>query len=115
METKRLTSSYDDDVVLRVKQLSGVSVGRDALEVFEEARLLKSEFCGLEDEEGGDESGEDEVRIFRGGHDVCSVRVSGCAVLRLYFRGQQLDTARPRCLALLVFCISSPTLWNDPR
>ena len=28
------------------------------------------------------------------------MRVSGCAVLRLYFRGQQLDTARPRCLAL---------------
>ena len=103
---ERLASSYDDDVVLGVEQLSGVGVGRDTLEVLEEGRFLQGVFCGLEDKEGGDEGGEDEVRIFRGGHGVCGVRASGCAVLRLYFRGQQLDTACPCCSALLVFCIS---------
>lgn len=112
---ERLASSYDDNVVLGVEQLSGVGVGRDTLEVLEEGRFLKGEFCGPEDKEGGDDGGEDEMRVFRGGHGVCSVRVSGCAVLRLYFRGQQLDTVCPCCSALLVFCISSPTLWNDPR
>ena len=64
---ERLASSYDDDVVLRVKQLSAVSMGGDILEVFEEARFLSGY---LEDEKGGDESDEDKVRIFRGGHAV---------------------------------------------
>ena len=42
-------------------------MGGDILEVFEETRFLSGY---LEDEKGGDESDEDEVRIFRGGHPV---------------------------------------------
>ena len=54
-EKGELASSYDDDVVLRVKQLLASDVGHGILEIFEEG-ILGGAFRGLEDKKSGDES-----------------------------------------------------------
>lgn len=75
-----LTSSDDDDVVLRVGQ---DAVGGGILEVREEERLLGGAFRGLEDEEGGDdgEDGEVRFRVEGRGHGwMCGCAAHACTL-----------------------------------
>ena len=72
-DKRKLASSYDDDVVLRPKQVLsddtvGVNLRRDGFEITKEGqRFLRGSFCCLEDEESGNDGNEGEVGISRKG------------------------------------------------
>ena len=81
----KLASSYDDHVVLRLKQLlAGDAIransGREVPEIFEE-RFLRGSFCCLEEEKSRDDSDEGEVGILSNGRGHGCVRAGDCGVL----------------------------------
>ena len=85
-DSGKLASSYDDHVVLRLKQLlTGDAVransGREVPEIVKEERFLGGWFCCLEEEKSRDDSDEGEVGILRKGRGHGRVRASGCGVL----------------------------------
>ena len=85
-DSGKLASSYDDHVVLRLKQLlTGDAIransGREFSEIFKEERFLRGSFCCFEDEKSRDDSDEGEVGISRKGRGHGCVRASDCGVL----------------------------------
>ena len=111
-----LASSDDDDVVLRLvkRLLAGKTargdIGRNIVEVREEKRFLRGAFRGLEDEKGGDDGKEGEMR-FWGGHGG-----SGCAAYACTLEANNWIVP-PSLLGSSSFSLDSdiPTLWNVAR
>ena len=86
----KLTPSYNDDVVLELKQsfasdTVSVNLRREVPEIIKKERFLRGSFCCLEDEKNRDDSNEGEVGVLREGRGHGCLRVSGF-VLRLCFR-----------------------------